>query len=139
LSLHYHHRYHLKKVAIAAKSYTRSTVVLNGIPYTVSIDGNSANVNGKVYVFEAKAAPEEAPPPTPQLHTKATITTPLPGLIVRIDKKVGDMVTIGDVVVVIESMKMETALTAPVDGKITSVHVLLQQQVPTGTIVAEIN
>jgi oxaloacetate decarboxylase alpha subunit/pyruvate carboxylase subunit B len=46
----------------------------------------------------------------------------MPGMIVRIEKKVGDAVKMGDAVVILEAMKMENSLPAPVSGTIRSIH-----------------
>jgi oxaloacetate decarboxylase alpha subunit/pyruvate carboxylase subunit B len=46
----------------------------------------------------------------------------MPGMIVRIDKKVGDTVKQGEPVVTLEAMKMENALSAPVSGTILSIN-----------------
>lgn len=50
------------------------------------------------------------------------ITAPMPGMIVRYEKQVGDTVSEGDTVVILEAMKMENTLPAPVGGTITSIH-----------------
>ena len=50
------------------------------------------------------------------------IVAPMPGMIIRYEVSVGDNVKNGDVVVVFEAMKMENALTSPVDGTVQSIH-----------------
>lgn len=50
------------------------------------------------------------------------LKAPMPGMIVRIEKKVGDAVKMGDAVVILEAMKMENSLPAPVSGTIRSIH-----------------
>ena len=64
--------------------------------------------------------------------------TPLPGLIIRIEKKVGDPVKNGETIMVLESMKMETPLNAPTDGIVSAIKVQAQQQIESGTVVATI-
>jgi pyruvate carboxylase subunit B len=111
------------------------TIALNGKSYSVKIDGNQAIVNGQGYSFEAKTgtAVEQAPVSS---GAGQSVTTPLPGLILRIEKKNGDMVKEGETIMVIESMKMETPLNAPAAGRITAIKVQAQQQIEAGTIVA---
>jgi pyruvate carboxylase subunit B len=46
----------------------------------------------------------------------------MPGMIVKYDKKVGDAVSLGETVVVLEAMKMENALPAPVNGTVLAVN-----------------
>jgi pyruvate carboxylase subunit B len=60
------------------------------------------------------------------------LTAPMPGMIVSVAKKVGDMVKKGDCVVVLEAMKMENALPAPVDGTILSINVASGDSVARG-------
>ena len=50
------------------------------------------------------------------------LTAPMPGMIVRYEKQLGDSVNKGDTVVVLEAMKMENALPAPTNGTIKSIH-----------------
>ena len=63
---------------------------------------------------------------------------PLPGTIVSLALKVGDVVNEGDVVMVMEAMKMENELFAPVSGKIKALHVKPGDKVATDTPLAVI-
>jgi pyruvate carboxylase subunit B len=123
--------------ASAAKS-NAFTITLNGKPYDVKIDGSQAVVNGQSFTFDAKAGSSaaSAAPAAVSSGEGKPLTTPLPGLILRIEKKVGDMVKTGDTIMVIESMKMETPLNAPNSGRVQAIKVQPQQQVQAGTVVA---
>jgi oxaloacetate decarboxylase alpha subunit/pyruvate carboxylase subunit B len=46
----------------------------------------------------------------------------MPGMIIRYEKQVGDAVSKGDAVVILEAMKMENALSAPADGTIQAIN-----------------
>ncbi len=73
-------------------------------------------------VPSAPAAPA-MPAPAAGADAKGTpLTAPMPGMIVKYEKQVGDTVKKGDKVVVLEAMKMENALAAPVDGIIKAIH-----------------
>ncbi len=63
-----------------------------------------------------KAQPAASPPPEGSL-----LLAPMPGMIVKYEKKVGDTVEQGETVVVLEAMKMENALPAPVSGTIKAI------------------
>jgi oxaloacetate decarboxylase alpha subunit/pyruvate carboxylase subunit B len=66
-----------------------------------------------------------APAPAPQAAATADGTampSPMPGMIVSIEKNVGDEVKKGETVIVLEAMKMENALPAPVDGTIKAIN-----------------
>ncbi len=73
-------------------------------------------------VPSAPAAPA-MPAPAAGADAKGTpLIAPMPGMIVKYEKQVGDTVKKGDKVVVLEAMKMENALSAPVDGIIKAIH-----------------
>ena len=112
------------------------TIALNGKSYSVKIDGNQAVVNGQGYTFDAKAGIAEQAPVSSGNGEGKSLTTPLPGLILRIEKKHGDFVKEGETIMVLESMKMETPLNSPATGKITAIKVQQAQQIDAGTVVA---
>ncbi|MFC2067284.1 biotin/lipoyl-containing protein [Chloroflexota bacterium] len=65
-----------------------------------------------------------------------TIEVPITGKIISVDVKVGDGVNEGDVLCVLESMKMENPIVAPVGGTVTKVGIDVEQVVKPGDIVA---
>jgi len=69
---------------------------------------------------EVKTA-ESAVPPASDDGSGTSLSAPMPGMIVRYEKNVGDNVSEGDTVVILEAMKMENALPAPCDGTITKI------------------
>ena len=73
--------------------------------------------------------------PTPSGNA---IVAPMQGTVVKIDVAVGDTVTAGDVVAVVEAMKMENPITAHRDGVITAVDVEVGGTVTAGGVIAEI-
>ena len=64
------------------------------------------------------------------------VEVPITGKITSVEVKVGDEVKEGDVICLIESMKMENPILAPVAGKITEVQVSAGQTVETGNVIA---
>lgn len=66
------------------------------------------------------------------------LTAPMPGMIVSIAKKVGDVVKKGDCVVVLEAMKMENALPAPIGGTILAINVGSGDSVARGAVLCMI-
>ena len=64
------------------------------------------------------------------------VEVPITGKITSVEVKDGDDVQEGDVICMIESMKMETPILAPVAGKITEVQVSAGQMVETGNVIA---
>nr|WP_319493285.1 pyruvate carboxylase subunit B [uncultured Desulfobacter sp.] len=68
------------------------------------------------------AAPRPAPKPAAASDSRTPVLAPMPGVIVKYAKNVGDTVSAGDTVVVIEAMKMENILPATADGTITAIN-----------------
>ncbi len=67
-----------------------------------------------------------------------TVEVPITGKIISVDVKEGDEVKEEDVLCVLESMKMENPIIAPVDGTIAKVGVTVDQLVKPGDIIAVI-
>jgi biotin carboxyl carrier protein len=67
------------------------------------------------------------------------ITPPMPAVVVRILVSEGDSVKQGQSVIVVESMKMETTLTAPADGRVRTVNVAAGDKVMPGQILVDID
>ena len=63
---------------------------------------------------------------------------PMPGMIVRFVKNVGDKVTKGEAVVVLEAMKMENALVAPCDGVVKGIKLNSGDTVAKGAVLCVI-
>lgn len=63
------------------------------------------------------------------------ITSPMPGKIFKVLKKVGDKVKKGESIVILEAMKMEHALKAALDGEIVSLDAQVGQQVGHGQVI----
>jgi glutaconyl-CoA decarboxylase len=70
--------------------------------------------------------------------TKETIEVPITGKIISVNVKAGDAVNEGDVICVLESMKMENPILTPVNGTVTEVHVIEDQVVKPGEVIAVI-
>jgi oxaloacetate decarboxylase alpha subunit/pyruvate carboxylase subunit B len=66
------------------------------------------------------------------------LTAPMPGMIVKYEKKVGDTISQGETVVVLEAMKMENALPAPAGGTIKSINFSSGDSVAKGDVLAVI-
>jgi biotin carboxyl carrier protein len=67
---------------------------------------------------------------------RETVEVPITGKIISVDVKAGDIVKEGDVICVLESMKMENPILAPVDGTVTEVNVSVDQVVKPGDTIA---
>ena len=95
----------------------------------------------------APATPKAAPAPEVKAKGKAPaaadvegtpIVAPMPGMIVSCQKEVGDSVNEGETVLILEAMKMENALSAPVGGTVKAVNFESGDQVKRGDVLAVI-
>jgi pyruvate carboxylase subunit B len=66
------------------------------------------------------------------------VKAPMPGLVLRVEVEQGDSVAAGDGLVVLEAMKMENEIKAPVSGKVKAVHVNGGQAVDKGMVMVEV-
>ncbi|MBI5894791.1 MAG: pyruvate carboxylase subunit B [Desulfobacterales bacterium] len=86
-----------------------------------------------------KPAPAAAPKPAAAASGKGKpLNSPMPGMIVNYVKKVGDKVSEGETVVILEALKMEHALPAPATGTITAINYKSGDTVPKGAVLCTI-
>src|SRR5690606_27832833 len=123
-------------------------IKVNGQQYEVEVEEikNGASPSGPaVTVSEPAAAPAPAPkPPAPQKAAKAgggavKVNAPMPGTILSVNVKPGDSVKKGQVLVILEAMKMENEILAPQDGTVSSVDVSGGASVDSGDILLTLN
>ena len=105
-------------------------VNVNGTEYKVAIELISEE--------EAKAAPAAKPAAAPAPAPAATgegeaVSCPMPGTILDVKVKVGDAVKKGQVLMILEAMKMDNEIMAGCDGTVTSINVQNGQSVENGT------
>ena len=102
-------------------------------------------VNGKVYEVELEAVSEKAGSVAPEAKAeekpaapKATggqgVKAPIAGKVVSIKVKPGDVIKVGDIVGVIEAMKLENEVPSPIAGKVASVEAKPGSAVNNGDI-----
>ena len=111
------------------------------------------NVNGSLYEIEieemdasaAKRAPAAAPAPAPAVKPATApvgagtkVNAPMPGTILDVKVQAGQSVKRGQVLVILEAMKMENEIQAPCDGKITGVNVRKGDSVETAALLCTI-
>jgi pyruvate carboxylase subunit B len=88
----------------------------------------------------AVAAPAQAAAPQPVAPVDGTLLlAPMPGMIIKYEKKVGDVVKKGDPLVVLEAMKMENALVAPCDGTVQGIKFASGDSVAKGAVLCIIS
>ncbi len=100
----------------------------------------NVNVNGTVYTVEVEevgGAVTAAPAAKPAAAAPAgavTVAAPMPGKILSVNVKPGDKVEAGDVLLILEAMKMQNEIMAPEDGTVSEVRVNAGDTVSTGDV-----
>ena len=102
-------------------------ITINGVTYAVEVE----EVGG---VASAPAAPKAA-----GKAGAVAVKAPMPGNIIKVNVKPGDAVKKGDVLVVLEAMKMENDVCAPEDGTVASVEVAKGATVETDAVLVTLN
>ena len=121
-------------------------ITVNGTTYVVNVEEvTGAAAPAPVAAPAAPAAPVAAPAPkaapaAPKANAGAVaVKAPMPGNIMKINVKAGDAVKKGDVLVVLEAMKMENDICAPADGTVASVEVSQGATVETDATLVTLN
>ena len=129
-------------------------VTINNKTYEVEVERGEAQLLASyeavaapapVSAAPAAAAPAAAAPaaagPTAHVQVAAgeALTSPMPGTILSVLKKVGDKVTEGEAVCVLEAMKMENEIVAPQDGTVASVNCAKGDVVNVGDVLVSLN
>ena len=117
-------------------------VTLNGKTYEVEVEQGKAVLLDEYEALApapavpaapaAAAAPASAPAATVNLAAGETVEAPMPGNIIRVDVKQGDTVKAGQILVILEAMKMENEIVAPKDGTVAQVVTSKGSVVDTG-------
>lgn len=121
-------------VAVGDIEENNVQVTVNGTDYTVELE-RSEKPKIKPVVRPASAAPL-APAPAmarPAAGAKGGIKSPLPGVILEIKVKEGDMVKRGQTLLVLEAMKMENDIKTDHDGKVVAINVSKGESILEGT------
>ena len=115
------------------------TITVNGTAYDVTVEENGAGASAPVAAAPAPkaAAPKKAA--APAAAGGAPINAPMRGTIVDVKVKVGDKVSNGTVVAVLEAMKMENDIVSDKDGVVAAVLVNKGDSVETGAPVVTLS
>lgn len=122
-------------------------VNVNGTDYEITLEEVTGAEASKPSAPVAQPAPAAAPAPAEAPAAPAVtaapaggeqILSPMPGNILNVNVKVGDAVKKGQVLLILEAMKMENEIMAPKDGTITSVNVQNGSTVESGALLVTI-
>ena len=118
------------KSATEVSSTGEYTVKVNGKNYAVKLEGDKATVNGKAYDVNVKAGIEAKT--SSSSGDGEEVKAALPGNVLRVEVSEGDEVAEGDVLLVVEAMKMETEVKSPKSGTVQSIEVSQGDKIVTG-------
>ncbi len=119
-------------------------ITVNGTVYEVEVEEKgvgaapAASAPVAAAPAAAPAAPKPAAPAAPKAGAGTQVSAPMQGTVLKVAVAVGDTVKKGDLVCLLEAMKMENEIFAPCDGTVTSVPVSQGQSVATGALLATI-
>ncbi len=119
------------------------TITVNGNVYDVTVEEGSGAATSAPAATKpaASAAPKKAAAPKPAATGTGAvkINAPMPGKILSIKATAGTAVKKGDVILVLEAMKMENEIVAPSDGKVASINVAVGDSVESGAVLASLD
>ena len=119
-------------------------ITVEGKTYEMDVEligANGAAVQPVAKAAPAVAAPKAAPAPAaakPAEVGSGSVVAPMPGTILKVLKATGDAVKAGEVVLILEAMKMENEITAPVDGTIGSLNLTEGSTVAGGDLLFDV-
>ena len=107
-------------------------ITVNGVAYDVAVEemGEEAATSAPA----PAAAPKPAAPKAAAGAGAVKINSPMPGNILSVKASAGQAVKKGDVLMILEAMKMENEICAPQDGTIASVQVAAGDSVESGDV-----
>ena len=112
-------------------------ITVNGTAYDVAVEELGA---GAAPVAAATPAPVvAAAPAAPAAAGSIEVAAPMPGKILNVKASVGTAVKKGDVILILEAMKMENDVVAPEDGTVASINVSAGDAVEAGDVLATLN
>jgi acetyl-CoA/propionyl-CoA carboxylase biotin carboxyl carrier protein len=116
-------------------------VLVDGTPFDVRLEGGKALVGGIAYELSVEGLEEPKSGPKAgrvAVASEGAVTAIMPGKVIRLLVGMGDEVAVGDVICILEAMKMENELKAAKAGRVTALYVQPGQDVEMGAVLAEI-
>lgn len=127
----------VKEATVTQNNASQSNVTAAGIGhYSVKVDGKvyQVEVGSAGAVQQIKAAVEENIPQSASIQSASRLNSPLAGNILALKVSVGQQVDAGQVVLLMEAMKMETEIRASQAGVVSQIHISVGSAVSTGDL-----
>lgn len=118
------------------------TITVNGVAYDVTVEEGSGSAAPAAAAPKAAAPAAKAAAPktaAPAAEGRVKVTAPMQGKILAVKASAGQAVKRGDVLLVLEAMKMENDIVAPEDGTVAGIHVAVGDAVDSGATLISLN
>ena len=115
------------------------TITVNGTAYDVAVEELGAGAAPAAVAAPAPVAAAAPAPAAPAAAGSIEVAAPMPGKILNVKAGVGTAVKKGDVILILEAMKMENDVVAPEDGTVASINVSAGDAVEAGDVLATLN
>lgn len=118
------------------------TITVNGNVYDVTVEEGNSVAAAPAAAPKTAAAKKAAPAPkAANVGTQGgvKVNAPMPGKILGVKVSAGQAVKKGEVLIVLEAMKMENEIVAPSDGTVASINASVGEQVEAGAVLATLN
>ena len=114
-------------------------ITVNGVAYDVAVEELGAGAAPAAVAAPAPVAAAAPAPAAPAAAGSIEVAAPMPGKILNVKAGVGTAVKKGDVILILEAMKMENDVVAPEDGTVASINVSAGDAVEAGDVLATLN
>ncbi|MFG6326994.1 MAG: biotin/lipoyl-binding protein [Lachnospiraceae bacterium] len=119
-------------------------ITVNGNVYDVTVEETGSSASASAAFTPAAPAPKAAPAPAAAPVSAGTqgdvkISAPMPGKVLSIKVSAGEKVTKGQIIMILEAMKMENEIVASQDGTVASIDVNEGASVEAGAVLATLN
>lgn len=118
------------------------TITVNGNVYDVTVEEGTGSTAGAAKAATPKAAAPKAAPKAAEpagAQGAVKVNAPMPGKILKVNVNAGTVVKKGDVLLVLEAMKMENEICAPQDGTVATVECAAGDSVESGKVLVSMN
>ncbi|WP_291866838.1 biotin/lipoyl-containing protein [Maribacter sp.] len=125
------------KVKIVSQENNKIELEVNGTSYAVEMDKDIKSKKTPTLVRAASKRPAEPLKVNPT-SSKTKIVAPIPGTILSLNIKIGDVIKVGDSLLILEAMKMENNIVAEKAGTVTAMNIAVGQQVLQNEVMIEL-
>lgn len=126
---------HSYLIRLNEKLYTITKTSTSSNPMEILVEGQYYCTHVRTRIEEKAAAIAEN---TEKMHHRSATLSPMPGLVLKIKKQIGDEVAMGESVIILEAMKMENDVKSSFSGRITEISVQEKHAVEKGALLFKV-